>query len=150
MPATAARTTPLAAFFSSYAVPVVSGSQEALRLAFGDKIGSQSFGFSARMLSAAFLSLAKGSWDNKSGYLGFEYFDNAGLAHFGWAKMSVSVTSSRITGNLRGYAYDTVAGETIFAGQTTTPEPGTLGLLALGAAGLALWRKRKQGVGVGD
>jgi hypothetical protein len=41
-------------------------------------------------------------------------------------------------------AYDTVPGQSIQAGQTSaTPEPGTLSLLALGAAGLAVLRKRK-------
>jgi hypothetical protein len=44
---------------------------------------------------------------------------------------------------LTGYAYDTVAGQSILAGQTGTPEPGTLGLLALGSQGLGFWRRRK-------
>jgi hypothetical protein len=36
---------------------------------------------------------------------------------------------------LTGYAYETVAKQAITAGQGTTPEPGTLGLLALGSLG---------------
>jgi hypothetical protein len=56
-----------------------------------------------------------------------------------------------ITANINEYAYDTVANQSIFAGQTTasTPEPGTLGLLALGSLGFGFWRKRKTGT-VGD
>jgi PEP-CTERM motif len=32
----------------------------------------------------------------------------------------------------------------LLAGQSGVPEPGTLGLLALGSLGLSFWRRRKQ------
>jgi hypothetical protein len=35
------------------------------------------------------------------------------------------------------------SGTTIFTGQTAVPEPGTLGLLAVGAVGLLLWRRQR-------
>jgi hypothetical protein len=44
---------------------------------------------------------------------------------------------------LTGYAYNTVPNASITAGEGfRTPEPGTLGLLALGSLGLGFWRRR--------
>lgn len=87
---------------------------------------------------------ALGNWLSGRGYLGFEFSSHG--EHFGWVAASVS---NRGEGaifalDVTGYAYDTVAGQTILAGQTTAvPEPGTLVLLALGALGLTALRKRK-------
>jgi hypothetical protein len=81
-----------------------------------------------------------GLWFDKSGYLGFEFTDSQG-SHFGWAYLSVP----GLTGVLSEFAYDTVPGQAIEAGQTsTTPEPATLGLLALGSLGLGFWRRKAQ------
>jgi hypothetical protein len=84
----------------------------------------------------------QGLWSDKSGYLGFEFTDSKGL-HFGWAYLTVTCCFS---GVLSEFAYDTVPGQSIEAGQTNSPEPGTLGLLALGSLGLAFWRRKKQPV----
>jgi len=81
----------------------------------------------------------RGLWVNESGYLGFEFTDSTGL-HFGWAYLSLDPHAT--TGVLSEFAYDTIPGQAIEAGQTSTPEPGTLGLLALGALGLGLWRRK--------
>ena len=83
-------------------------------------------------------------------YLGLT-FDINGQVHFGWAEL-INVTTVagggdvEISGELVAYAYDTVADQSIEAGQTSTaaPEPGTLGLLALGSLGLGFWRRKKQ------
>ena len=81
-----------------------------------------------------------GSWLGKSGYLGFK-FPSKGHTHFGWADLKVGALGS---GSISKFAYDTVPGQFIEAGQTSAiPEPGTLSLLALGAAGLAVLRRRK-------
>ncbi|HEV2176535.1 MAG TPA: PEP-CTERM sorting domain-containing protein [Terriglobia bacterium] len=85
-----------------------------------------------------------GSWVNvTNGYLGLEFLIN-GQEHFGWARLDVMNGSGvSIDTLLTGYAYNTVAGQQILAGQTTTPEPGTLGLLALGSLGFGFWRRKK-------
>jgi hypothetical protein len=45
----------------------------------------------------------------------------------------LSLNPHATTGVLSEFAYETVPGQAIEAGQTGTPEPGTLGLLALGS-----------------
>jgi hypothetical protein len=87
-------------------------------------------------------SRTKGHWVGKSGYLGFELTSN-GQAHFGWVHLDKVEPGA--SGVISEYAYDTVGGQSIEAGQTSAiPEPGTLSLLALGAAGVAVLRKRKR------
>ena len=89
------------------------------------------------------------------GYLGLQ-LDINGQMHYGWAAATVGWThlggwssdpwfgNQGFTVNLTGYAYNTVPGQPIEAGQTSAvPEPGTLGLLALGSLGLGYWRRRK-------
>jgi hypothetical protein len=80
-------------------------------------------------------------------YLGLQFYMD-GQAHYGWAEVSLSDYTepggAGVYGEITAYAYDTVANQGISAGQTSdTPEPGTLGLLALGSVGLGFWRKRK-------
>ena len=102
-----------------------------------------------------------GYWNNVQGrFLGFE-FTIKGQMHFGWARLnSGSSTSRRVT--LTGYAYETEPNKPIRAGDTgpvadarepemqSTPaaaaalRPATLGLLALGSAGLDIWRKEQE------
>jgi len=92
----------------------------------------------------------RGNWNNvRQRYLGLAFLVN-GQVHYGWAELDVSTSRQTwvVDTKLLGYAYDTVANQSIMAGQTTAatpavPEPGTLGLLALGALGLAFWRKRQ-------
>jgi hypothetical protein len=87
------------------------------------------------------------AWLNKSGYVGFKFLSK-GQTHFGWAHVGVGRTGpphSLFSASISKWAYDTVPDQTIEAGQTSAiPEPGTLSLLALGAAGLAVLRKRKR------
>ena len=79
-------------------------------------------------------------------YMGFE-FNIKGAAHFGWARFSSPATGP-IT--LTGYAYETVSLKPIVTGDTggddedsvdqqeptvASPQPASLGHLALGAAG---------------
>lgn len=73
-------------------------------------------------------------------YLGFKFII-LGEVHYGWARLGVRLGHERhfddVSGTLTGYAYETVPGKPIIAGQTTGPDvitlqPETLGGLALG------------------
>jgi hypothetical protein len=86
-----------------------------------------------------FVRAGSGPWYGKSGYLGSKFLSNS-KTYFGWAHLN----PGGLGGSISEFAYDTVTGQSIEAGQTSAiPEPGTLSLLALGAAGLAVLRKRK-------
>jgi hypothetical protein len=96
-------------------------------------------------------------------YLGVAFLIN-GKTHFGWARFK---NSSQRGATLTGYAYETIAGKSIKAGQKKgavddqtnedfgpsasltspipdTPQPASLGILALGANGVPLWRRRES------
>jgi hypothetical protein len=101
-----------------------------------------------------------GPWANggkgvKDRYLGVK-FKIGGKFHYGWTRITVTTGPRGFTGMiLTGYAYETIAGKSIIAGATKGPEdaessatpstpssePTTLGVLALGAPGLSIWRR---------
>jgi hypothetical protein len=98
-----------------------------------------------------------GNWVNVSGrYLGLRFTIKT-QTHYGWARLSVQVSGTTVTGTLTGYAYETIANKPIIAGRTKGPddgeptasfstptsEPATLGALAMGAPGLAIWRRKE-------
>jgi hypothetical protein len=120
-----------------------------------------------------FDSSEKGYWRNvKNRYLGLK-FRIKGRTHFGWARLSVHNQGNKITSILTGYAYETIAGKPIVAGQTkdTTGNPAnedsgpdasltnaipgksrptTLGALAMGAPGLSIWQRKEVGRGYAE
>ena len=116
----------------------------------GRRIGSQQY-FPGKVLAfycSPFCSgVPTGSWVNVSKrYLGLEVKVD-GKIHYGWARMNVSVKGSSIVGTLTGYAYETVPGKPIKAGQTkdddeATVQPASLGHLAQGASALSAWRSK--------
>lgn len=85
-----------------------------------------------------------GQWDidGMTGYMGFSFLrEEDSREVFGWAEIQ------RINGHegrLLGWAYED-SGNPILTGKTPNPvpEPSTLAMLALGAAGLSSWRRRK-------
>jgi hypothetical protein len=101
-------------------------------------------------------------------YLGLKFKVN-GKVHYGWVRFA-SVKASACNGGpgvtavLTGYAYETIPGKSIKAGQTKgtadepkenfsgasltapisdRPMPASLGMLALGAQGIPLWRRKE-------
>jgi hypothetical protein len=104
-----------------------------------------------------------GPWMNggkgvKNRYLGIKFQIN-GQFHFGWARITVTPTKTGFYTTLTGYAYETIPNKPIIAGATKGPdeddqlapaslkthtgEPTSLGLLALGAPGLSIWRREE-------
>jgi hypothetical protein len=104
-----------------------------------------------------------GHWKNATNrYLGLR-FQIAGETHYGWARLTI-INEAPLTATLTGYAYETVANTPIIAGKTSDTdeallaptsvspfEPGTrpvtLGLLALGAPSLSIWRRSEPEAG---
>jgi hypothetical protein len=103
-----------------------------------------------------------GRWLNvTNGYLGLK-FKIHGQTHYGWARLTVKILgSATIRTTLTGYAYETIPNRPIVAGRTIgTDDPGdtgqtlpimlknsrskdsSLGVLALGAPGLSIWRRK--------
>jgi hypothetical protein len=109
-------------------------------------------------------TIAYGPWVNvKDRFLGLKFQIN-GKSHFGWARLMVKLSKTKITAILTGYAYETIPGKSVKAGQTkeaaddganelsvsaslthSTPakQPATLSLLALGSTGLSIWRREQ-------
>jgi hypothetical protein len=106
---------------------------------------------------------SKGPWvDVTRRYLGLKFSIN-GKAHYGWARLNVTVNESGVFAVLTGYAYETVPNKPIVTGETkgaaadvggavpgtsasfrqSKRPPTSLGLLAQGASGLDIWRKRQ-------
>lgn len=122
--------------------------------------------YDGTMVAAFSAGVDEGDWVNvKNRYLGLRIIVDDKV-HYGWARLSVQVDGTSITAVVTGYAYETQPGRTIRAGQTSgtagdmgeteepqspEPDPGSkpislgsgpasLGVLALGAQGLPLWR----------
>jgi MYXO-CTERM domain-containing protein len=89
-----------------------------------------------------------GKWGGRvTGFVGFRFDSGAGV-QYGWARVRMGGHDADFI--LLDYAYAD-PGEPIKPGQTSsseanTPSEGSLGLLAVGAAGLALWRRRRKAV----
>ena len=95
-----------------------------------------------------------GPWaDVTNRYLGFKFLIN-GKTHYGWARLTTK--NHLLDVYLTGYAYETVANQTIIEGHTTgaevasndqlrpSPQAASLGMLARGAAALTLWRREEE------
>jgi hypothetical protein len=103
-----------------------------------------------------------GPWANVTNrYLALKFVIQRKI-HFGWARLSVScpLRSLMVTAKLTGYAYETVPGKAIRTGQrkddaedfsdggqanlaSPASKAATLGRLAQGAQGVAIWRRKE-------
>jgi len=85
-----------------------------------------------------------GDWFNVSDrYLGFRFYVH-GHAHYGWARLNVSINNGNcaaVCATLTGYAYETIPNKPIIAGKTHGRDGATLGRLAQGASGVSNRRK---------
>jgi hypothetical protein len=102
-----------------------------------------------------------GPWAHSTNkYLGFKFLID-GKIHYGWARLSVKMFKSSIV--LTGYAYETIPNHRILEGHTQglsasglpptdlltpAPQPASLGMLACGADGLAVWRREDEVAGI--
>jgi hypothetical protein len=80
--------------------------------------------------------------DPGTGFIGFRFNTGAGV-QYGWVRITMN-GSPLNSFTMVDYAWAD-PGETILTGQI--PEPGSLGLLALGALGLVAWRKQRARAG---
>jgi len=139
----------------------------AFALRAGNKIGPNAqfvFGKYIYMLYANATQGCHGSWnDVKHRYLGLKFIIKREI-HYGWARLKTACNpeNRRITAVLTGYAYETIANKSIAAGETKGPDdvsslkqsspgalrpphskPASLGMLAMGAPGLSIWRREE-------
>ena len=114
-----------------------------------------------------------GFWGGAAGggiehrYLGLKFGIKVKI-HFGWARLNVIIVKNlAIEATLTGYAYETIPNKRIIAGKTRgeaedaaeydsrtsasltnfipdTPQAASLGVLALGAQGIPLWRRKQN------
>jgi len=114
------------------------------------------------MISANATHRCFGYWNNvKNRYLGLKFIIKH-KTHFGWARLNANCNpaNNEITAVLTGYAYETIPNKPITTGKTKgpdeisgveqlgytallahAPEGATLGLLAMGAPALSIWRR---------
>jgi len=170
------------AITASLTVVPISGNgyegRKAARLGMGSPIsGDQKFFAPAAQMASVIRHCAQvptftGNWVVRGmadGYLGLK-FKIRGKDHYGWAHIKTNLAIGRIcwfSAGLIGYAYETIAGKSIKAGQTKgaadgwdeegfdtgasvvspiskPPKPASLGMLAFGAQGVPLWRRKES------
>ncbi len=95
-----------------------------------------------------------GDWGNNpvNRYVGVKFLIK-GQTHYGWVRLTVTTQPKGFSAAITAYAYETVANKKISAGVASTsasesqaqnrmePVGASLGMLARGADGLALWRR---------
>lgn len=114
---------------------------------FGAIVSTALFTTSAFMLGyAGYYGTAAGgplgNFAGNRGFLGVSFLDAALAQHFGWIDISASSDLHQLT--IHRWAYERDPDTPIETPQTPVPESGSLALLAMGAAGLAAWRRSKS------
>ncbi len=129
----------------------------ASKLKFGQNVSSRPFvagvgeggGFNGtgHGYLASGLGKPNSQWTNPgTGFLGFRFTSVSGGFQYGWARIDMDGAPGN-SFTLIDYAFAD-PGERLRAGQTTESVPesgGSLGLLALGCAGLLAWRAARKG-----
>lgn len=133
------------------------GNPYASALARGKKIGPSAHFSSAhgkitieRQVHAESAGTYYGNWYaiGPDHFLGVK-FQIKGQTHFGWIRLTVE--TGAFTATITEFSYETVANKTVEVGlssssagakSTEAHSRGSLGMLALGAEGLALWKQR--------
>jgi hypothetical protein len=130
----------------------------------GSRIGPKAPFCGGMMANVGWVATFGKWWNVNNRYLGLK-FQIKGKTHYGWARLNVKGSGVNITATLTGYAYETIPGKSIIAGQTRgaddptnddfgpaasltgpipeTPQPASLTILALGAQGVPLWRRKE-------
>lgn len=127
-------------FYPGKVVGFNTGINYATALSFGDTIDAGATAGGPFAVSLAYPNNPNSEFDNATGaYIGLEFPINA-TSHFGWVRVTIDNAAGTFV--INDWAYNDTPGEGLFAGQV--PEPGTLGLLAAGAAGLAAVRRRRK------
>jgi hypothetical protein len=99
-----------------------------------------------------------GPWDNTQGHFLGVKFVISGEVHYGWLRLNVAKRPYHSV--ITGYAYETIPNKPIIAGAESGPQvagaidslrlaalsmqPPSLGMLARGADGLAVWRRKED------
>ncbi len=95
-----------------------------------------------------------GKWggNHPNRFLGLKFVVN-GKIHYGWIRITITITSSDLLeATVTEYGYETIANKRLLAGvpsnqaevgRSTTGRNPSLGMLALGADGLTLWRREE-------
>lgn len=115
------------------------------------RLGSQmpigtgaTFNYFSNELAFSFGGFQLGNWNGGAkGFVGLSFL-LGGETHYGWAELAVDALNYQVT--LYRFAYESTPGASIVTPEPV-PEPASISLMALGAVGLALYRKRKSAGG---
>ncbi|MFZ0321579.1 MAG: hypothetical protein WAL56_20815 [Candidatus Sulfotelmatobacter sp.] len=128
--------------------PCLNPTHNAAALRLGDMIGpGVALLAKANCMAMDTSGYITGPWGEvKNRYLGFAFVID-GKEHFGWARLSTNIFAFDSTTDILGYAYETIPNKPIVAGdegqsEETSTAP-SLGALALGNSGLAVWRTKE-------
>jgi hypothetical protein len=134
-----------------------AGCSPALQLGSGDVVGSSLTYIDGADLVVGSESATGYDWSGgDTGYVGLEVTDASSEVRYGWANVSLGLTTSGTpNATLNSFAYDATPGEAVTIGappaQTLNaqetieaPEPSALELLAVGAAAFGLVRLRRR------